>query len=222
MTFKLFSDTVDSYDGVLSEERIWSDAARTTRMMHAHRGGRLGATMRCATRQALGLTARRAPPRALGSHTRADAQPHAVVDRQQRRYHHAACEPAFPLGAGTEPERLDTWQDPHHAQPLGRGPAPRPGRPGRAPHGVSPCGVPLAGDAVGAAAGPAPGTHHRGLSRQSRADAPRVASPALRHLVSSGVSACARWGGALGSGDVYGRAVRAQGLNNVVVYQLAS
>jgi len=135
--------------------------------------------------------------RALGSHTRADAQPHAVVDRQQRRYHHAACEPAFPLGAGTEAERLDTWQDPRHAQTLGRGPAPRPGRPGRAPHGVSPCGVPPAGDAVGAAAGPAPGTHHRGLSRQSRADAPRVASPALRHLVSSGVSACARWGARL-------------------------
>ena len=29
-------------------------------------------------------------------------------------------------------------------------------------------------------------------------------------------------GGALGSGDVCGRAVRAQGLNNAVVYQLAS
>src|SRR5262249_43207248 len=140
MTFELFSDTVDSYDGVLSEERVWSDAARTARMMHAHRGGRVGAMMRCATRHALGLTARRAPQegagarlpycadgtarggaagsasdprageagppaRALGSHTRADPQPHAVVDRQQRRYHHAACEPAFPLGAGTEPER---------------------------------------------------------------------------------------------------------------------
>jgi len=201
-------------------------------MTHAHRGGRVGATVRCTTRHVLVLMVRRAPTgyrgarlphcadgsargrnaaeasdprageagppaRALGSHTGADAQPHAVVDRQQRRHHHAACEHAFPLGAGTEPERWDAWQDPRHAQTPGRAPAPRPGRHGRSPHGVSPGGVPPAGDAVGEASGPEPGTPHRGLSRQSRADTPRVASPALRHPVSPGVRARESWGARL-------------------------
>ena len=224
MTFESFSDTLDSYDDDLSEERACLTLPRRhgwhTRTAEAgwerrcvappdrpwacrhgeHRQETAGARRPhgadgTARRRAVGEAGPLAG--ALGSHTGADAQPHAAVDRQPRRHHYAACTHAFPLGAGTEPERGDAWKAPRHTQTPGRAPAPRPGRPGRSPRGVSPGGVPPAGDAMEAAAVPEPGPHHRGLSRQSRADTPRVASPALRQLVSPGVRARESWGARL-------------------------
>src|SRR5918912_200965 len=129
MTFESFYDTLDSYDDDLSEER----ACLTLPRRHG---------WHTRTAEAGPLAG------ALGSHTGAAAQPHAAVDRQPRRHHYAACTHAFPLGAGTEPERGDAWKAPRHTQTPGRAPAPRPGRPGRSPRGVSPGGVPPAGDAV--------------------------------------------------------------------------